>query len=673
MILMAIDGGLKRWLVGVTIVSGLVVGLFSGLSPTASEPGWPLHVIVAGANGAGNADGADGVQGCDFDGDGLNDMVVGHEQGLRVTLSFNPGPYSNLVESPWPTVFLGGPGTTFGSVEDAVCGDVNEDGALDIVAASETGAKRVSVMFAPAPPNTRTELLDSANWTRVDLDASANNRSMRAKVIDIAGDSSPELVVGGKESDGPPVAAALGYYSSETPTDGASWTFTSIVPVGWVMDMYVQDFNGDGDIDIIYSDRDPIDTPGSDTTKRGVRWLESDGADPPAFTEHAIGPVESFWKWFDVYDWDGDTDLDIIACRSSPDFNESSIFINGGGGTSWSEIVVPQPARVGQCQEAFVVDVDGADGVDLAFSYSNAQSLSAAVWYKVGGTPLSPTFTRNEISGVLSTTSDVKMDNQYWGDLDGDTDLDLVLTEQHVPNGNGPGIGIVYLENPLIQFIVPPTPPGVSCSLLTSGSSTTDGTSVVTASFAPSANALVIATFASALAAGPTAPTLAGNGLTYVQQQTQQYAASNARRVTSFRAMGASPSAGAITATWGASQTSFTWTVVECTGVDTGGTNGSSAVPQSTSANASAATSITVTLPGALAAASSNVLGYTSLDSQPGAGIVPDVDGTELGEATVNTGPITSNAWNAVNQTAMTSTFTSSNAGAIILEVKASP
>lgn len=669
MMFMALDGSLKRWLVTTGIAGGLLGGLYAGLNP-GTEPAWPMHVIVAGVNGSGNPDGADGIQAADVDGDGLLDVVTGHEQGLRVTLSFNPGPFDNDVESPWPTVTLGSGAPTMGSVEDAVFGDVDGDGALDIVAACETGAARVTIFFAPAPPNTRTELLNAANWTRVDLTASAANRSMRARVINIAGTSAPEIVVGGKESDGPPVAAQIGYYASATPTVGASWVFVPIVAVGWVMDMYVQDFNGDGDLDIIYSDRDPIDTPVLDNSKRGVRWLEGDGGAVPVFTEHAISPVESMWKWFDVYDWDGDLDLDIIACRSDPTFNQSAIYINGGGGTSWSTIVVPQPSAVGQCQEASVVDVDTDGRADIAFAYSNSQSLSAAVWYKVAGTALAPTFTRREISGVLSTTSDVKMDNELWTDIDGDGDLDLGLTEQHVPNGNGPGIGIIYFENPLIQFLVPPTPPGVACTLLTSGSSTTDGVSVATASVSPAGNAAIYATFASALAAGPAAPTLAGNGLTWTQERTIQYAASNARRMTTFRAMGASPSAGAITSTWGVSQTSFAWSVVQCTGVDTGGANASAATVQSVSQTASAATTLTATL-AALQASSSVALGFVGLDILNT--VSPDTDYVELADVQVNTGPITHEAEWATNQTTMTPTFVSANASAILIEVKVAP
>ncbi len=407
---------------------------------------WPKHVIVAGASGAGNADGADGVDIGDVNGDGYPDIATGHEQGLRVTVSVNPGPA--LVKAPWPTVFLGGPGTTFCSAEDAIFGDVDQDGHLDVIAACETGSARVSVLFAPTDP---AQLLTSTSWTRVDLTASAGNRSMRAALANISGDGRLELVIGGKESDGPPVAAAIGYYSSATPRTGSSWTFTTITPVGWIMQMYVRDVDVDGDLDIVYSDRDRIDVPSVDNSKRGIRWLENTGGSPPSFSAHTILGPEGDHKWFSLYDWDGDGDLDITDCRSNSTTNTSKILINGGSFAAWSQITVPQPTGVGQCQHATAVDLDLDGSTDLAFSYSNSPLLSGAVWLKRSGVALSPSWTRGEITGqaVSGDGPDVKYDNLGWADLDGDGDLDAILTEQHKTTGSGPGDGVVWFENPL--------------------------------------------------------------------------------------------------------------------------------------------------------------------------------------------------------------------------------
>lgn len=116
---------------------------------------------------------------------------------------------------------------------------------------------------------------------------------------------------------------------------------------------------------------------------------------------------------------------------------------------------------------------------------------------------------------------------------------------------------------------------------LVSFHSATASSTAVTGSFTPTANRLVLAAVFSADGDGnaPT-PTGSGNSLTWVQIANQAYFGTTAR-LTWFRAMGASPTTGAFTATYGDSQDlGRTIIIVEIAGVDTGGTNGSAAVVQ---------------------------------------------------------------------------------------------
>jgi hypothetical protein len=124
----------------------------------------------------------------------------------------------------------------------------------------------------------------------------------------------------------------------------------------------------------------------------------------------------------------------------------------------------------------------------------------------------------------------------------------------------------------------PPSPPAlrdtIAHTVLTSGSSTMDGSSVQTASITPGANRAVFAAIQSATAMGPVTPTAKGNGLTWVQVANVAFVG-GVRRLTVFRAMGASPTAGMITFTFQTpmmppmpqTQTSFTWSVIEFDGV----------------------------------------------------------------------------------------------------------
>ncbi|MGZ6865283.1 MAG: beta strand repeat-containing protein [Blastococcus sp.] len=125
---------------------------------------------------------------------------------------------------------------------------------------------------------------------------------------------------------------------------------------------------------------------------------------------------------------------------------------------------------------------------------------------------------------------------------------------------------------------------------LTTGGTTTDATSFTTASITPSANALVLLAVINTLGSGtaPT-PTVSGNGLTWVQVQSS---GTSSRQLNVWRGMGASPTAGAITISTGATSTSSClWSVIQYDGVDTSGTNGSGAIAQSFTATPAAATS----------------------------------------------------------------------------------
>lgn len=118
----------------------------------------------------------------------------------------------------------------------------------------------------------------------------------------------------------------------------------------------------------------------------------------------------------------------------------------------------------------------------------------------------------------------------------------------------------------------------VTSAHLTTGSSTTNASSYATASITPAANRLVLLATLVSVGASPTPTiTVTGNGLTWVQVDTTVAAA---RTVVVFRAMGASPTAGAVTIA-GTSLTSCLWSIVQFDGVDTSGTNGSGAIAQS--------------------------------------------------------------------------------------------
>lgn len=113
---------------------------------------------------------------------------------------------------------------------------------------------------------------------------------------------------------------------------------------------------------------------------------------------------------------------------------------------------------------------------------------------------------------------------------------------------------------------------------------TADAASYNTAAVTPAANALLLLVVGNSKAATPDIPTVSGAGLTWVQVATVTFstAGSPTRRLTLFRAMGATPATGALTISFGGvTQTGCFWVLDQATGMSTGGTNGSAAVVQS--------------------------------------------------------------------------------------------
>lgn len=130
----------------------------------------------------------------------------------------------------------------------------------------------------------------------------------------------------------------------------------------------------------------------------------------------------------------------------------------------------------------------------------------------------------------------------------------------------------------------------IGTHLVTANAATADPHT--TASITPTANALVLA-FIRVGDDAITVSSITGNGLTWVEVVTAVEVGGN--RISVYRAMGATPSAGAVTIDLSASAIAA-WSIVEFTGVDTSGTNGSGAVVQSATAVNTSANSLTVTL-----------------------------------------------------------------------------
>src|SRR6266571_2325921 len=170
--------------------------------------------------------------------------------------------------------------------------------------------------------------------------------------------------------------------------------------------------------------------------------------------------------------------------------------------------------------------------------------------------------------------------------------------------------------------------------LAESGASAANIRTATTQSISPGANQLILAWIeVTATDTVTSTPTLSGNGLTWTSialllWNTQ--GVNTRSRIDVFRAMGASPTPGSVTISYSNNQTSILWSIVEFSGVDTSGTNGSGAIVQTTTGwnDAAGPAGLTITLPSAIGSGNATAGGFGNKGASapsisPGAGYTP--------------------------------------------------
>lgn len=212
---------------------------------------------------------------------------------------------------------------------------------------------------------------------------------------------------------------------------------------------------------------------------------------------------------------------------------------------------------------------------------------------------------------------------------------------------------------------------------LTSGYDSDGGNTSTTASVTPTSNSLQLLTVGqlTSLSATPTEPTISGNSLTWVSVNTRLFvtAGTDRFRVTTFRALGASPSTGTITISFGGqNQAGVQWSLDEFSGVDTSGTNGSGAIVQSAvNSDETPNNNLTVTLAAFGSVSNATYGGFAAWSDQTyteGTGFTKLVDQSQ---AAVFPGVLTE--YRSDNDTSVNfSTSDNSENGGIAIEIKAS-
>ncbi|MCW5553832.1 MAG: VCBS repeat-containing protein [Verrucomicrobiae bacterium] len=382
---------------------------------SVAGPSWKRHVIDDSSKGA------DGVKLGDLNDDGRLDIVTGWEEGGEVRVYLNPGP--RRAQEPWPRVTVG----EVASPEDAVFADLDGDGRLDVLSCTEGVTRTV---YWHRFRGDSQDLLKPDQWSTTAFPATRNAQQwMQALALDLDGQHGPDVVLASKGEN-----ASVGWLQSPMRVaDPGAWTFHVLRDAGWIMSLIQQDMDGDGDMDILFSDRKGPRT--------GVFWLENPGTvanrHHAPWREQALGGLGREVMFADIADvnCDGLMDVavavkprDILVCLRKPD----------GG---WSEQVLTlDGTNIGNAKAVKIADVNGDGWPDLLFTCEGATGeREGIVWLE--RQPHGPWLQR-----PLGGPAGVKFDLMQTLDLYGDGDLDVITCEER------DGLGVIWYENPSPRF-----------------------------------------------------------------------------------------------------------------------------------------------------------------------------------------------------------------------------
>lgn len=432
---------------------------------------WARHQISAPG-----LDGSDGTRFADVDGDGLLDVATAFE-GAGVTLLFrHPGP--GAVRAPWPAVAVG----QTPSAEDAALVDLDGDGAIDVVTSTEKGSEQLFVHWGPQRAERRW---DRQAWTQASIDAVRGvSMWMFTEPLQVRAGGPIVLAAGGKnyQRDG---SAVLGLaIPGDDPRDVANYRWRQLASASWVMSIVASDVNGDGHADLIYTDKHG---PGC-----GVWWLENpagQGGDPlvDAWPRHAI-LTEGLdgCMLLDLVDVNQDGRRDIVVPVDLPPSaaerrRVALLLRQDDAGLHWEHISLRLPPGTGAGKAATAGDVDGDGRIDVVVSSTGADGADVGVyWLQYQHDLHDATWRAHDIAGPEG----IKYDLVHVIDVDADGDLDVLTNdEQEIIPGfppatdgarplasgassppspaeeqDGPGLGVVWYENPSISAIADRAP-----------------------------------------------------------------------------------------------------------------------------------------------------------------------------------------------------------------------
>ncbi len=405
--------------VAVLLIVGVQVFLTALGAPPAGGP-WIRHTIDDSSSGA------DGVRVADVNSDGLPDLVTGWEEGGVTRVYVHPG--VETVTQRWPAVTVG----RTPAVADAVFADLDGDGSVDVVSSCEGTTRTVFVHWAPRDQRL---YLDPDSWITEPIPATVGRTQwMFALPMDVDGAYGLDLVLGSKGDE-----AVIGWLQSPAnPRQLENWRFRKLYDADWIMSLIEADMDGDGDPDIVASDRKGVAS--------GVLWLEHPGSDEVVgnWAEHRIGASGVEVMFLDLGTVNGPVPTNLLASVKPNEIYQFHRPDDPAGQWPADVIKVEFPEGLGTAKAVCTGDLDLDGRIDIAYSCEGANPPKhGLIWLRNGGPGARVQWKGEDISGPEG----IKFDRIELLDLDGDGDLDVVTCEEN----SGPesrGLGVIWYENP---------------------------------------------------------------------------------------------------------------------------------------------------------------------------------------------------------------------------------
>ena len=393
--------------------ASLLIGatLLCNVSLSASDP-WIRHTVDPADAETGKR-GADGVRLGDINGDGFPDIVTGWEEGKVIRVCLNPGPEN--ASQQWQGIDVG----HVTSAEDAVFADLDGDGNLDVVSATEGKTRTVYFHWCPA---NMEKLTDPAAWTTAPVPVTEGKQMwMFTLPRDIDADGDTDLIVGSKGKGGS--VSWLENPGNETARQVEEWKLHRIADAGWIMSLRILEAKGEEYL--VYSDRKGDGS--------GIYLAKAIAKSPWFEKPFCIGAAGEEVMFLDLAHLDDDQNLDIaVALR--PDriqvlYQPDEVL------QKWPDFAELDPLasdKWGGVKAVAVGLIDKDEIPDFVITCERANG-------KLNGALLS---TMHSEFTSISESEGVKFDRIELLDLDADGDLDVLTCEERDQ------LGVFWYENP---------------------------------------------------------------------------------------------------------------------------------------------------------------------------------------------------------------------------------